>query len=572
MMQDHKIDWANPRSRIEHYQQRVARMHTEQSQWRSHWAELSRNIQPRMGRYLGDNNHDMGDKRRNNIIDSTGTRALRTMTAGLMAGITSPARPWFNLGTPDSELNEFAPVKEWLNTVQQRIEMVFNKSNIYNSLHRMYEELGLFGTGVLIIDEDIKAVMRGQTLTAGQYTLEHDDTGRLRGMSRKWNMTVHQVVGMFGYKNTSAWVRNAYDRGYYEYRLAVIQFITENPQFREGAIGRNGMQYTSAYWETDQGSGGMGANHTGVKVGERPFLREGGYRDMPMIAPRWDISSIDDVYGRSPGMEALGDVKQLQHQQLRKAEAIDKMVDPPLRAPAELANQHLDTLPGGVTYLSGNEGLAPLYEVQPNMQGLLLDIQDVQRRVDQTFYVDLFRLISNAPPQTTRMTATEVAERHEEKLILLGPALERLHDEGLNPLIDRAFNILLRAGQLPPPPQEIQGSELRVKYISMLAQAQQAVGTASIDRLTGFVGQMAQFNPDVLDKLDMDQATDEYGRMLGVPPKIVRTDDQVVEMRNARAEVQEAQMQQEARGQDAAAAKDQASAATIAGEVTGGAL
>ena len=569
-----KMNMRVPRVRLQAYARRMGYMVTEQSAWRGHWQELSRFVQPRMGRYLGDKDKDKGEKQRNNIIDSTATRALRTLTAGLMAGVTSPARPWFSLGTPDLELNEFEPVKDWLFQTEQRMRMVFNKSNMYNALHRIYEELGLFGTGVLLIDEDVNEMVRGSTLTAGQYMLELDQTHRVHTMARRWPMTVEQIVNKFGYKNCSKWIQHAHDRQHFHYRVTVAHFITKNPNYREGAIGPDGFMYTSAYWETDERSGQAGLSNTyeQIKARKQPFLKESGYYDRPFVAPRWDVSSVDDVYGRSPGMEALGDVKQLQHQQLRKAELIDKQVDPPLRAPPELLNQQLSTLPGGVTYAPNNATFEPLYNVNPDSRSLLLDISDTARRIDETFYVDLFRMISNvSSAEQQRMTATEIAERHEEKLILLGPALERLHNELLDPMIDRVFNIMARAGALPEPPPEIENSELRVKYISLLAQAQEAVGTAAIDRLASFATNASQFQPEVLDKLDFDQAVDEYGRMLGVPPKIVRADDAVLKMREARNQAIEAERQQQARVEDAGVQKDLATAqAQVASDVTGG--
>jgi hypothetical protein len=174
---------------------------------------------------------------------------------------------------------------------------------------------------------------------------------------------------------------------------------------------------------------------------------------------------------------------------------------------------------------------------------LLADIQDVRVRVKETFYEDLFMMIAN--DTRSNITAREIAERHEEKLIMLGPVLERLHNEMLSPLIDITFEKMIEAGIMPTPPQELQGVDLNVEFVSMLAQAQRAVGTGAVDRLLGTIGAMAQFKPEVVDKLDADQLVDKYSDMLGVDPDLILADDKVAIIRQQRAQ-QQAAMQQAA--------------------------
>ena len=141
------------------------------------------------------------------------------------------------------------------------------------------------------------------------------------------------------------------------------------------------------------------------------------------------------------------------------------------------------------------------------------------------------------------MTATQVNAINNEQMMMIGPVYERLDHELLDPFIGRTFGIMDRMGLIPPVPEELAGQELEIEYISMLAQAQQMVGLGGIDRLTTYAGEIAQLNPDVLDKFDADEAVDQYARMLGVPAAIVRSDETVAEMRHRRAE-QQAQMQQ----------------------------
>jgi hypothetical protein len=249
----------------------------------------------------------------------------------------------------------------------------------------------------------------------------------------------------------------------------------------------------------------------------------------------------NDIYGTSPGMECLGDVKQLQHQQLRKGQAIDYQVNPPITVPTKYREAAKARLPGGVFYVDSqgsNQAIRSAFEVNLNLQHLMLDIQDVRDRIRSSYYADLFMMLAN--DTRSGITATEVAERHEEKLLMLGPVLERLQNELLSPMIDIAFDYAERAGILPPPPQELEGTELKVEFISVLAQAQRAVAAQGVDRLLGTVGNLAQLKPEVLDKIDFDQVVDDYGDMYGVNPKIVVPDEKVAAIRAQRAQAAQA--------------------------------
>jgi hypothetical protein len=242
-------------------------------------------------------------------------------------------------------------------------------------------------------------------------------------------------------------------------------------------------------------------------------------------------------------MEALGDIKQLQHEQLRKGQAIDYQVNPPLQVPTAMKNRDVDRMPGGVTFIdaAGGQGIRSAYDVNLNLQHLLEDIEDVRGRVRSSFFYDLFLAITES---NGRMTATEVAERHEEKMLMLGPVLERLQDELLDPLVDATFEQMVEAGMVPPPPRELQGMEMHVELVSVLAQAQRAIATNGVDRFVGNLGSIAQFKPDVLDKFDSDKWADQYSDMLGVSPDLIVPDDKVKQIRDARAKAQAAAQQQ----------------------------
>jgi len=507
---------------------RWGQLKTERATWWAHWQEISTYLLPRSGRfYVTD--RDKGWRRHNAIYDNTGTRALRVLGAGMMAGATSPARPWFRLGTADPELNNYQPVKIWLADVTTRMQMVFQRSNTYRTLHQMYEELGAFGTASSIVLPDYQNVIHHYPVTVGEFAIAQDYQGKVCTIYREFEKTVGEIVKEYGYKNCSTTVRNMYDRGSLDAWIRLIQAIeprADRDIRKKDALNMAWGSYT-------------------FEVGGNPqqFLRESGFKDFPALVPRWATAG-GDIYGNSPGMEVLGDVKQLQHEQLRKAQVIDYQTKPPLQVPTSMKNRDVESLPGGISFYDGQTaGIKTAFEVNLDLNHLLMDIQDVRERIRGGFYADLFLMLANATD--TRMTATEVAERHEEKLLMLGPVLERLHNELLDPLIDMTFTRMLEAGVIPPPPQELQGMELSVEFVSMLAQAQRAIGTNSVDRYVANLGAVASFKPEVLDKFDADKWADSYADMLGVDPNLIVGSEQVAVVRQARAKMQAQQAQME---------------------------
>jgi len=524
---------------------RWGQLKSERATWWAHWQEITTFLLPRNGRYFRQD-RDKGWRRHNSIYDNTGTRALRTLGAGMMAGATSPARPWFRLATPDPDLNKYQPVKLWLDDVTKRMLVVFAKSNTYRTLHQMYEELGAFGTAGSIVLPDFKNVIHHYPVTTGEYCIAHDYQGRVCTLYREFEKTVGEIVKEFGLENCSNSVKHMYERGSLDTWIPLIHAIEPRADRDMSKRDAKNMPWGSYYFEI------------GGEAGK--FLRVGGYRQFPCVVPRWAVAG-GDIYGNSPGMEALGDVKQLQHEQLRKAQVIDYQTKPPLQIPTAYKNRDVDTLPGGITFV--DNATAPIrtaFDVNLNLQHLLMDIQDCRERVRGAFYADLFLMLANATD--TRMTATEVAERHEEKLLMLGPVIERLHNELLDPLVDITFQHMMEIGALPPAPPELHGMDLSIEFVSMLAQAQRAIGTNSVDRFVGNLGMVARFKPDVLDKFDADQWADAYSDMLGVDPSLIIADKQVAVVRDARAKAQAAQAQAQAMQQNSQTVRNLAQAPT----------
>ena len=515
----------------QHLDQRLGGLLVDRYSFWVHWREIADYLLPRRYKWLiTPNQASRGSPINQRIIDNTATRALRTLAAGMMAGITSPGRPWFRLTLDDPDLAEAPDVRQWLDEVASRMLTVFAESNFYTALGTLYEDLGSFNTAAMIIYEDFDDVIRCYTSCAGEYFLANSDRLAVDTLYRQFVMTTQQMAAKFGVQNCSPTVQQAIRTGgaSLSREIIVAHAIEPNGDQWKGERGFRGMPWREAYWEWGSGT--------------HMILARRGFHECPFIAPRWSIVG-NDAYGRGPGMDALGDIKQLQVEQKRKAQAIDKMVNPPLVASVELKNEPASMLPGGVTYANltgpGSVGIRPVYEVKPDLSAMAEDLKEVQQRIDDTFFVNLFLMISQL--DTTR-TATEIDARREEKLIQLGPVLERFQNEALDPAIDRTFNIMLRAKLLPPIPPELRGQHVKTEYISMLAQAQKAAMTAGLERFVAFVGNSAAAFPEALDNVDIDEAIDEYAEMLGVSPKVVRPIAEVTKIRAAKAQ-QQAQQQ-----------------------------
>lgn len=545
-----------------------AQLWNERSSFEPYWRDLSDYILPKRSRFeISDANR--GDRRNQKIIDSTATLAARTLRSGMMSGITSPARPWFRLTMPDSEIAEIGEVKDWLFLVTSRMSTVFLRSNLYNVLPLNYGDIGVFGTGAIVQEEDFDAVTRFYSVPIGSYMIGQNKKGNPEMFHRDLRMTVRELIDEFGYDNTEERIKQKIHWERFSHVIETLwrtdeteawidvgHMIWPNDDYDPSKPGSRFRKFESIYYERGYSAiSGSGALDVSEHVDR--FLRQRGYDRFPVLISRWEVTG-EDIYGTDcPGMTGLGDIKSLQVMHKRKAEAIEKMVRPPMAAPSSLRTSKASILPGDITYVDvreGTQGFRPIHEVNPRINELLLDIREHQERIRRAFFEDLFLLLASSDRR--QITATEVLERREEKLLALGPVLEQLNQDLLDPLIDNTFDFMQRQGLIPPAPEAIQGQPLKVEYISIMAQAQKLVGIAGIERFASFASQVAQVNPLALDKFDTDQVLDIYADHTAIPPGIVRPDDEVAEIRAQRQQAQEAQAKMEAMQQMSGAAKD----------------
>ena len=534
-MSDGREDYAHDDKKLaKHVLRRLQSLERERKKgWESHWRDLAANFMPRRSRFLdaGELTND-GDVK-NHLQDDIGILALRTLASGMQSGLTSPARPWFSLTLQDEDLVQSKPVKAWLHECYERMVSVFARSNFYDQIHMLYRELGTFGTGVMLVEEDEESHIRCRTLTAGEYCLDVNAAGRVDTLYRRLRMTARQVV--------DAWPDTCPDRLKTMARMDNDEWLTlvhaVEPNKDGHKKSRNGKRrpWRSVYMLVEGG---------------HEVLEVSGYYEFPALCPRWDTTA-SDIYGTSPAMDALGDCRQLQKITEDGRIALEMEVSPPLLVAEGSGIDSLDISPRAVNYthtlMQGQQpAVMPLYQVRSNLSALENTRAQIKQQIREMFFNDLFLMITNVNRQ---MTATEVAERNSEKMLLLGPVLDRLRSELFQPLIERVFGILDRWGILPMPPVEeapqLEGQEIKIEFISILAQAQKQAGIAAINQIVGFVGSLLEVtqNPAVIDKLNSDEAVDQVAEMHGVPPKLIRSAEEVEEIRAQRAQ-QEQMMQQ----------------------------
>lgn len=530
--------WSNLRGKLE---QRLNNLRTwRTSWWMTNWSDLSLFIQPRRSIWLTQssggwptpNNMTRGRPLNSAIVDPTAQLALRVCSGGLMSGLASPSRPWFKMVPSSQRIQIDAAARTWLDETEDRIYTVLAGSNFYQSLAQELEDISCFGTAPIIIYEDEKDLIRCYNPAVGEYYLATGATMRVDGLYRAFLMTVSQMVDFFGVEKCPESVRKLWSMkgAGLEMEYIIAHSIEPNYEIAEKGVGKIAGNFTwrEVYWVYGQGS-------------SEP-LSEKGFIDQPFTATRWSTQS-NDAYGRGPGMDVLPDVMQLQVMTRRMAEAIEKQVRPPLVADMSLKNQPSSILPGHVTYVAGlssGTGMRPIYEVNPDIKAMAMNIAQIQERIKKGFFNDLFAMFSETPQG--KMTAYETAQRVQEKMSQVGPTIESFLSEALKPRLKRIFGIMKRKGLIDPPPDSLKGVALDVEFVSILALASKAAATGGLERLAALMGNMASVFPDVTDNLDADIFINEMNILLGNPSKILRGPEQIAQMRQQK-QAQQAQQQ-----------------------------
>jgi hypothetical protein len=520
-----------------------------QTWWSTNWNDIARYIAPRRSLFLTQgsgglptpNSMMRGVPINNQIVDSTATLALRYCAGGLASNLAKPSAPWFKIVPLMLGVNLDDDARKWIETTENRIYGVLSISNFYNMFVQECEDLSAYGTSPAIIYEDEENVIRVHVPCVGEYYLDVDASNRVIGLYRCILMTVEQMVDFFGIDNVTEEVAVLWrGKGAGLQSERIIAHAIE-PNY---AVGPNKdwklpgkFAWREVYWSYGD-------------AGKQPLSMR-GFWDQPFSGSRWSTQG-NDPYGRSQGMDVLPDVKQLQVMTRRMAEAIEKMVRPPLIANEKLKNQPSSGLPGHVTYmpdLDAHNGMRSIYNVNPDVAALAANIEKIQARIKAGFFNDIFMAISSL--QGDQRTATEIQARKAEAMQVLGPVVENLITENLRPKLKRVFNIMTRKKLIDPMPKSLQGMPLGFDFVSTLALAQKASSMGQMDSMISILSNLAPVHPEALDKINFDQYIDERAAMAGIPTTIIWDEDHVTQVRAARAQQQQ-QMQQQQQVHNAA--------------------
>lgn len=508
--------------------------------WTPVYKDLRDYFAPYDGQFDGDLKND-GKRRDQKINNPRPLKSVNVLRAGMTSGMTSKSRPWFALGLPNG-----APMtmnaKRWLYDVQEAIRGVLAKSNVYTALPMIYGSQGVYGTGVMSFQADEQSVVRFRHYPTGTYALDVDANGRVDTFYREFCMTPRQLAQRFGKDNLCPSTKAAAERGDLS-DITVCHLIEPNSDADASRLDVKSMGWKSSYWEK----------------GQNKLLRQSGFRYFPILAPRWDVNG-SNVYGTGPGHIVLGKSKELQLLERDKMKLVGHLTNPNRTAPVSLqATGGANLVPGGVTFVPDNLvglTLQPTYVPDPtSIPNVRAEILLGEQDIADAFFENLFLMITQSDGT---MTAFEVAKREEEKMLMLGPVVERNNDELLDGLIEGVYAIMLEqsmprwmgllpgAPLIPPPPPEMENIALEIEYISILAQAQKLVAVGSIERAVAFTGGLMQAGfTDAADKFNSDVALDVFYDAVGAPPDMLRSDEEVAAIRQARADAQAQQLQME---------------------------
>jgi hypothetical protein len=511
-------------SRADEIIRRQEGMLSERSIFESHWREIAERILPRSNHFRV--NRNPGDKMTEKVFDATANLALDRFAAAMESMLTPRTQRWHKLRPIDPELAENPEVQAWMDQVTQILFSVrySPKSNFASQANEVYVSLGAFGTGGMFIDDDPGKGIRYRSVHLSEMFIAENHQGVIDTVFRKFPMTARQAAQKFGTDNLSESIKAALEKSP-DRRFDFIHAVQPNTDKKAGRKDYRGMDYYSCY----------------VSIDGKNILAEGGYRAFPYAVGRY-TTSPKEVYGRSPAMTVLPDIKMLNEMSKTVIRAAHKIVDPPLLLQEDGALQAFNLAPGSLNFGGVNDqGQQVVHPLQTNARvDIGLEMMDQRRQIiNDAFLVTLFQILVDAP----QMTATEAMLRAQEKGALLAPTMGRQQSEFLGPMIERELDILAKVGVLPPMPQALidAGGMVDVEYVSPLNKAQRAEEGVAILRTLESVTPLAQIDPSVMTVFDPEAIARELADINGVPAKVIRSKEAIQAMKDQQAEAQQAQ-------------------------------
>ena len=514
---------------------RVKALINKREPYMNRWREIRKYQLPFVGQFDGEDDESTAANRKDTkIYHGVSWEANQIFAAGIMSGLTPPNRKWFRMVFDNEELADNTDLGKILDERMNLINAVLERSNFYTAVHACYLELA-FGQAPLGIFPDSKLGVHFVPYPIGSYAMETGPDGTIEFFCRKYKMSARQLVDKFGAENVPEMIRQELDNGSpgLKSNHTVVWYVEPNKNADPQKMGGEYLPYISVYYV--EGSE------------ENEFLYIGGFYEFPVPVARYLITG-NESYGKGPGWFAEGDSKALQLMEKDRLVAIELSVKPPMQATPDMANKGINMIPGGKTYRMGQDKVEPLFDVGANLQHLESAITQQVERIKREYNANLFMMLDELADK--QMTAREVLERNQEKMAILGPVVQRMQFEFLGRIIERVYNILDRAHAFPEPQdpelaQMLASQEIKIEYISPLAQAQKMSGLVNIEQAVAFAGNLAQFDQTILKKLNWSETLNQYFALVGAPAAIKRTDDEYNELVQQEQQ-QMAQMQQEA--------------------------
>ncbi len=488
----------------------------ERSNWERRWQLQGELIRPMRSDFTVE--RALGEEKTQKLYDSTALLAQDNLASGLWSQITNAANIWFSLKHPDEGVDADRSVRAWLERASKTMLSAFaaGGQRFYAQALEVYRDAPTFGTAVFYNEfREERADIYFRALPLNECFIGANQWHEVDKVFRKFEMTARQAVQAFGeqaFPVTSAVRRSAEKRPFERHKFihAVLPIDEIDADKRTRLTGKK----FASVW---------------VSIGDTAVVREGGYHELPYQVPRWSQASRG-VYGDSQADLAMPDIRMVNTMARTSLSAAELAVKPPLLAPNESAvrganRRGLRTGPQSIIYGGVTADGRPLYQplVSGANVGLGLEMEEQRRlAIREAFFFSLLQMV--AQPNAT---ATEVLQREEEKLRLMGPQLGRLQSEFLDPLIDRVFGILLREGAFGPeediPEPLLEMPEISVAYVSPLARAQRVSEAASADRFIASLGNLAAVTGDnsVFDNVDQDALAQSYADAYGVVNDII---------------------------------------------------
>lgn len=521
-------------------ERKVKALEEKRERYMTRWRAIRDYQLPFVGEFDGLDNEDNAAKRRDlHIYDGCAWESNEIFASGVMSGLTPPSRRWFRLNFSNKEIADNSDLGKLLDQRIDIVNDVLEKSNFYTAVHSCYMELA-FGQAPLGIFPDARYGVHFVPYTIGTYAMENGPDGSVETFCRKYRMSARQLADKFGIDNLPVNIRMELGSGPgMRQDHKVVWYVEPNRYANPGKMGNVNMPYLSVYYVEGSDT--------------HEFLYVGGFEEWPVPVARYLVTG-SDTYGKGPGWFAEGDSKALQIFQKDMLRAVELSVKPPMAATASQAVKGINLVPGGKTYMQQPDAVKPLFQVGSNLQHLEAVIENAREKIKRAYSADLFLMLDQMEDKT--MTAREVIERNQEKMTQLGPVVQRMQFEFLGRIIERVYNILDREHlfQEPEDPElaaMLADQELKIEYISPLAQAQKMSGLVNIEQAVAFAGNLAQFNPDILNKMNWSETINRYFEMVGAPAAIKVSDEDYQKILQQKQE-QEAQMQQMAQAQQLA--------------------